>query len=162
MKIAVYAGSFDPPTNGHLWMVQQGLELFDRLIVAIGNNPSKSYSFTIEERLEMLKSSLPSCERLTIAHFDHRYLVDYAKDEGASYILRGIRSPADYEYERVMRHINADLAPDIITTFLMPPRDISEVSSSMVKGLIGPDGWQDLVRRYVPPEVFTTLCERTK
>ena len=157
MRTAVYAGSFDPPTNGHLWMIERGLELFDRLIVAIGDNPSKSYTFSIEERLNLLQASIPSCERLSIAHFHNRYLVDYANTQEATFILRGIRSPDDYEYERVMRHINADLGPGITTTFLMPPRDIAEVSSSMVKSLIGPEGWQDTVRRYVPAPVFEAL-----
>lgn len=157
MRTAVYAGSFDPPTNGHLWMIERGLELFDRLIVAIGDNPSKAYTFTITDRLALLRASVPSCERLTIAHFDNRYLVDYAREQNAEFILRGIRGPNDYEYERVMRHINADLAPRVTTTFLMPPRDIAEVSSSMVKSLIGPQGWQDTVRRYVPDPVFLKL-----
>lgn len=157
MRTAVYAGSFDPPTNGHVWMIDQGLKLFDHLYVAIGSNPAKTYTFTVEERLKMLRDSIPSCERLTIAHFDNRYLVNYANEVGAQYILRGIRSPNDYEYERVMRHINADMSPDITTTFLMPPRDIAELSSSMVKGLIGPEGWEDPVRRYVPACVFDQL-----
>lgn len=157
MRTAVYAGSFDPPTNGHLWMIKTGLELFDRLIVAIGNNPSKQYSFDVATRLQLLQDAVPSCERLEIAHFDHRYLVDYAKQCKAQYILRGIRSPHDYEYERVMRHINADMAQEITTVFLMPPRDMAEVSSSMIKSLIGPDGWEEIVRRYVPVPVFEAL-----
>lgn len=161
MRTAVYAGSFDPPTNGHLWMIERGLELFDRLIVAIGDNPAKQYTFSIDERLDLLKRSIPSCERLQIAHFDNRYLVHYARDQQAQFILRGIRSTEDYEYERVMRHINDDLAPQITTTFLMPPRDIAEVSSSMVKELIGPNGWQDMVRRYVPAAVFEALETRS-
>ena len=160
MRTAVYAGSFDPPTNGHLWMIERGLELFDRLIVAIGDNPAKSYSFTVEERLELLRSSAPNNERLTIEFFNNRYLVDFAKYKNAQYILRGIRSPHDYEYERVMRHINSDMAPDITTTFLMPPRDIAEVSSSMIKSLTGPDGWEETVRRYVPGPVFTALAAK--
>lgn len=157
MRSAVYAGSFDPPTNGHLWMIQRGLEMFDRLIVAIGSNPSKSYSYSVEERLEMLRASVPKSDRLEIDYFDNRYLVDYAKKKNATYILRGIRSPNDYEYERVMRHINADMAPEITTAFLMPPRDIAELSSSMIKSLTGPDGWEETVGRYVPPEVFKVL-----
>jgi len=157
MRIAVYAGSFDPPTNGHLWMIERGLEMFDRLIVAIGSNPSKTYSYSLEERLEMLRESVPESDRLEVAHFDNRYLVDYAKKQDAIYILRGIRSPGDYEYERVMRHINADMAPDITTVFLMPPRDIAELSSSMIKSLTGPEGWEETVRRYVPPQVFEAL-----
>jgi pantetheine-phosphate adenylyltransferase len=160
MRTAVYAGSFDPPTNGHLWMIERGLELFDRLIVAIGNNPSKSYSFSVDRRIELLRASVPSCERLTITHFDNRYLVDYAATMGADSILRGIRSSDDYEYERVMRHINADMAPQITTIFLMPPREMAEVSSSMIKGLIGPEGWEEIVSRYVPGPVFDELARR--
>jgi len=160
MRTAVYAGSFDPPTNGHLWMIERGLEMFDCLIVAIGSNPSKSYSFSVEERLELLKASTVKCDRLVFSHFDNRYLVDYAKKMDAKYILRGIRSPNDYEYERVMRHINSDMAPEITTVFLMPPRDIAELSSSMIKSLIGPVGWEETVRRYVPAPVFSALAAR--
>jgi pantetheine-phosphate adenylyltransferase len=162
MRTAVYAGSFDPPTKGHIWMIEQGLEMFDRLIVAIGDNPSKRYSFTVEERLELLRASTVASENLTIAHFDNRYLVDYAKKRDAKYVLRGIRSPNDYEYERVMRHINADMAPEITTVFLMPPRDIAEVSSNMVKSLIGPKGWETTVHRYVPDPVFEMISRRAE
>ena len=160
MQTAVYAGSFDPPTNGHLWMISQGLALFDRLVVAIGQNPSKNYVFSTEERIDLLRSSIPSCERLTITHFDNRYLVDYAKEVGAEFILRGIRSPGDYEYERVMRHINSDMAPDINTVFLMPPREMAELSSSMVMGMVGPEGWGKTVRRYLPSPVFDALVTK--
>ena len=160
MQTAVYAGSFDPPTNGHLWMISQGLALFDRLVVAIGQNPSKNYVFSTEERIDLLRSSIPSCERLTITHFDNRYLVDYAKEVGAEFILRGIRSPGDYEYERVMRHINSDMAPDINTVFLMPPREMAELSSSMVMGMVGPESWGKTVRRYLPSPVFDALVTK--
>lgn len=160
MRTAVYAGSFDPLTNGHLWMIEKGLELFDRLYVVIGNNPSKTYTFSVEERLAQLQQAIPSCERLTISSFENRYLVNYAQSVEAQYILRGIRSSNDYEYERVMRHINEDIEPSITTTILMPPRDIAELSSSMVKSLIGPEGWQDSVRRYVPEAVFKSLQDR--
>ena len=161
MRIAVYAGSFDPPTNGHLWMIRQGLELFDHLYVAIGDNPSKNYTFTRDQRLEFLNDAIPSCERLTISHFHNRFLVDYAEEVGASHIIRGIRSPQDYEYERVMRNINGDMAPDIATVFLMPPREIADISSSMVKSLVGPADWQESVRRHVPQNVFSALEELT-
>lgn len=141
-------------------MISQGLALFDRLVVAIGQNPSKNYVFSTEERIELLRTSLPSCERLTITHFDNRYLVDYAKEVDAEFILRGIRSSGDYEYERVMRHINSDMAPDINTVFLMPPREMAELSSSMVIGMIGPEGWEKTVRRYVPAPVFDALVAK--
>ncbi len=157
MRIAVYAGSFDPPTKGHIWMIEQGVSMFDKLIVAIGDNPSKRYSFSVEERLQLLRDSTSHLEHLEIAHFDNRYLVDYARKMKADFVLRGIRSPHDYEYERVMRHINADMAPEITTVFLMPPRDIAEVSSNMVKSLIGPQGWEETVQRYVPDPVFRMI-----
>ena len=136
--------------------------MFDKLIVAIGDNPSKRYSFSVEERLELLKESTSHLDGLEVAHFDNRYLVDYAKEVNAGFILRGIRSSHDYEYERVMRYINGDMAPDITTVLLMPPRDIAELSSNMVKGLIGPEGWEDTVRRYVPDPVFDLITKSIK
>ncbi len=154
---AVYAGSFDPLTNGHLWMVEQGLRLFDHLTVAIGINPEKRYTYGLEERLDILRASLPDSDSLEIAHFENRYLVDYAAEVGAGYILRGIRSAQDYEFERGMRHMNAQLDGTISTVFLMPPSSLSELSSSMVKGLVGPEGWEEHVQKLVPAPVFEAL-----
>ena len=143
-------------------MIEQGVAMFDKLIVAIGDNPSKRYSFSVEERLELLMESTSPFDGLEVAHFNNRYLVDYAKEVKADFILRGIRSSHDYEYERVMRYINGDMAPDITTVLLMPPRDIAELSSNMVKGLIGPEGWEDTVRRYVPDPVFDLITKSVK
>ncbi|NRB44371.1 MAG: pantetheine-phosphate adenylyltransferase [Verrucomicrobiales bacterium] len=154
---AVYAGSFDPLTNGHLWMIEQGLSLFDHLTIAIGINPEKNYTYGIEDRLNILKKTLPESDNLNIAYFENLYLVDYATEIGASYILRGIRSANDYEFERGMRHTNSQLKKDITTVFLMPPRDLAEVSSSMVKGLIGPEGWEEHVAKMVPAPVFEEI-----
>lgn len=154
---AVYAGSFDPLTNGHLWIIKQAASLFSKLIVAVGTNPDKKYTFSHAERLRMIREALQDYPHVEIADFHNRYLVDFAKEHGATTMIRGIRSPQDYEYERVMRHINADMAPEITTIFLMPPRDIAELSSSMVKGLIGPIGWEEQVKRYVPENVFRLL-----
>jgi len=155
----VYAGSFDPLTVGHLWMIEQGVTLFDHLTVAIGINSDKRYSFSLEERLAMLRESLAKYRRLTIASFSSTYLIHYAQQIRATHILRGIRSMNDYDYERAMRHVNSDLNPAIATVFLMPPRSIAEVSSSMVKGLIGPKGWQKVVRPYVPEAVYRRLVK---
>ena len=159
-RIAVYAGSFDPLTNGHLWMIKQGARMFDELIVAIGDNPDKHYTFSHEERMTMLRVALSDMPDVRIAEFHNRFLVDFANEHGATFMLRGIRSTQDYEYERVMRHINADMAPKVCTVFLMPPRDTAELSSSMIKGLIGPDGWESEVSRYVPHNVFAMLKEK--
>lgn len=157
MRRAVYAGSFDPVTNGHLWMIEQGVKLFDELIVAMGENPDKRYTFNSAERLQMLRDSTGHLPHLRVESFENQFLVRYAKSTGANYILRGVRTASDYEFERTMRYINGDLFSDIETVFLMPPREITEVSSTMVKGLVGPEGWQDVVRKYVPEPVYRRL-----
>ncbi len=158
-KLGVYAGSFDPLTIGHLWMIEQGVRLFDRLTVAVGVNPDKRYSFGVEERLDMLRQSTRQFPNVSVASFSNRYLIHYAEGLGATHILRGIRTESDYEFERTMRNVNGDLDPGICTVFLMPPRGIAEVSSSMVRGLIGPLGWQKIVQKYVPGPVYKRLLK---
>jgi len=159
-KLAVYAGSFDPLTIGHLWMIEQGAALFPQLIVAIGINPEKSYAFTVNERIDMLRQSTRRFRNLKVSSFTDQFLISYAQSIGATHILRGIRSESDYEFERAMRNINGDLSPRVTTVFLMPPRAIAEVSSSMVKGLIGPAGWKRIVREYVPRPVYEKLLKK--
>lgn len=154
MRKAVYAGSFDPITNGHLWMIEQGSELFDRLVVAIGINPDKRYTFSLDERVDMLRRSTKTLPNVEVQTFENQFLVNYASSVDARYVLRGIRTEGDYEYERGMRHINSDLNPQIVTTFLMPPREIAEISSSLVKGLVGPEGWEGVVEGYLPRNVY--------
>ena len=161
-RLGVYAGSFDPLTVGHLWMIEQGVRLFDRLIVAIGVNPEKKYSFALPERLTMLEASTKQFPNVAVASFTNRYLIHYAQSVGATHILRGIRTESDYEFERTMRNLNGDLDPAICTLFLMPPRGIAEVSSSMVRGLIGPVGWEQIVRKYVPGAVYKKLLARAE
>ena len=156
-KVGVYAGSFDPVTNGHFWMIDEGLNLFDELIVAVGVNPSKKTMFTLDERLAVLKRYMCTTPHSYVMSFENKYLVEFAKEVGANYILRGIRNSVDSEFERGMRNINQDLAPDIQTVFLMPPRHLAEVSSSLVKGLVGPDGWKSVVSNYVNPVVLEML-----
>ena len=156
-NLCVYAGSFDPPTQGHMFMIREGSRLFRRLIAAVGTNADKRYTFSIDERVEMLCASTKEFDNVEIDHFEGRFLVDYAKSVGANYILRGIRSNQDYEFEHAMRNINGDINPDIMSVFMMPPREICEVSSSFVKGLVGPQGWQEVIRPYVPPPVYEKL-----
>ena len=154
LRRAVYAGSFDPVTNGHMHMIREGARMFDELVVAIGSNPDKRYTFGLEERLEFLRLSVAGIENVKLDHFENMFLVDYANTLEADYILRGIRNPNDYEYERGMRHINEDMNPRVVTVFLIPPRQISEVSSSFVKGLVGPRGWERVVKEYLPAAIY--------
>jgi len=156
----LYGGSFDPITVGHLWMIEQGARLFEELVVAIGINPDKKYTFPLKDRLAMLRESTNGFKNLRIETFENKYLVQYASAIGAKFVLRGIRSEADYEYERAMRHINSDLNADVTTLFLMPPREIAEVSSSLVKGLVGPQGWEKVVQKYVPEPVYKRFVDK--
>ncbi|MBG90113.1 MAG: pantetheine-phosphate adenylyltransferase [Verrucomicrobiales bacterium] len=157
MKRAVYAGSFDPLTNGHVWMIEEGAKLFDELIVAIGINPDKQYTFNLDDRLTFLQDAVGGRPHVKIDSFENQFLVHYAAQLDAGFILRGIRTETDYDYERGMRHINSDLRPEVTSVFLIPPREIAEVSSSFVKGLIGPDGWEEIVKQYVPEGVYRAL-----
>lgn len=156
---AVYAGSFDPITNGHLWMIRQASRVFDELIVAIGVNPDKRALFGLPERLEMVRETIADVPNVRVASFENMFLMHYARQVEAQFIVRGIRNEFDYGFERGMRHINAELSADALTVFLMPPRDLAEVSSSFVKGLVGPEGWEAVVGRYVPPAVGRRLVD---
>src|SRR5438876_743443 len=115
---AVYAGSFDPITNGHMYMIREGARLFDELVVAIGINPDKRYTFSLAQRMDFLKQTTGEIGKIRLDHFSNLFLVDYAHKIGARYILRGIRNPNDYEYERAMRYINSDIDPRLTTVFL--------------------------------------------
>lgn len=159
MRRAVYAGSFDPPTNGHMFMIEEGAKLFEELVVAIGVNPDKRSSYTLEKRLALLEAVTGHLKNVRVTSFEHEFLIRYAAKVGASHVLRGIRSTIDFEYEKTMRQVNADLEPDVTTVFLVPPRHLAETSSSFVKGLVGPVGWREVVRKFVPPPVFEAILE---
>lgn len=155
---AVYAGSFDPVTNGHLWMIERGAELFDRLIVAVGINPDKPYTYSLEQRLGWLRSISRRFGNVEVSHYENLFLARFAENVGAQFILRGIRNEEDYAYERTMRNVNADLHPGLTTVFLMPPREFCEISSSLVKGMVGTREWQAVVGQYVPADVLNDLA----
>lgn len=158
-KTAVYAGSFDPITNGHLWIIEQSAKLFDKLIVAIGENAEKKYTFSLEERIELIQATTAKLSNVEVTHFNNQFLVSYAKSIGAGFIVRGIRNYTDYDYEKSIRHINSDLSKEITTVFLMPPRNFAEVSSSMVKGLIGSAGWEKIAKKYLPEPVLQKMID---
>ena len=160
MRNAVYAGSFDPITNGHLWMIEQSAALFDFVTIAIGVNPNKKTTFTIEERTQMILGAVSHLNNFDVASFEFQYLVNYASEIKAGWLVRGLRSVDDFEYEKVMKYVNHDLNRHVETIFLMPPRELVEVSSSFVKGLVGPDGWQNVVSMYLPKKVSDKFVEK--
>ena len=129
---AIYPGSFDPITNGHLDLIERGSLLFDRLIVAVLTNLEKSPLFSVEERMEMLRQVTREIERVTVERFSG-LLVDYARAKQARAILRGVRAFSDYEYELQMALMNRKLAPEVETVFLMPAESYVYISSRMVK-----------------------------
>ncbi len=153
---ALYPGTFDPPTNGHLDLIQRGSKLFEHLTVAILKNPVKNPLFTVEERVEMLRDLTKSLGNVSVATFDG-LMVDFARQQGATAVLRGIRAISDYEHEFQMALMNRRLAPEIETVFLQPAGRYSFVSSRMVKEVFSFGGD---VTGLVPPNVIKRLRGR--
>lgn len=136
MRKAIFPGSFDPLTNGHLDVIQRSSPLFDEIVVAILNNPEKNPMFTVGERVEMIEEILPSVAhedcKVTVASFSG-LTAEFAKQSGATAIVRGIRAVSDYEYELRMALMNRKLEPTIETVFLMADEEYSYVSSTLMK-----------------------------
>jgi pantetheine-phosphate adenylyltransferase len=153
---ALYPGTFDPPTNGHVDLIQRGAKIFDSLTVAILVNPVKNPLFTVEERVEMLQEVTDTIGNVTVATFNGM-MVDFARKQGAATVLRGIRAISDYEYEFQMALMNRRLAPEIETVFLQPAGRYSFVSSRMVKEVFSFGGD---VTGLVPPNVLKRLRAR--
>jgi pantetheine-phosphate adenylyltransferase len=153
---ALYPGTFDPPTNGHVDLITRGSKLFSHLTVAILVNPVKNPLFTVEERVEMLKEVTGSIENVSIATFNG-LMVEFARQQGVSAVLRGIRAISDYEYEFQMALMNRRLAPEIETVFLQPAGRYSFISSRMLKEVFSLGGD---VTGLVPPNVLKRLRAR--
>jgi pantetheine-phosphate adenylyltransferase len=135
MVKALYPGTFDPPTNGHIDLIQRGAKIFGHLTVAVLNNPVKNPLFTVAERVEMLEEVVRPLENVSVATFDG-LMVEFARQQGAHAVLRGIRAISDYEYEFQMALMNRRLAPEIETVFLQPAGRYSFISSRMVKEVV--------------------------
>lgn len=156
-RVAVYPGTFDPLTNGHVDIIQRGAALFDRIVVAILINPTKSPLFTIEERLEMARAVFKSRPGVEVDTFDG-LLVDYARRRQASVIVRGLRAISDFEYEMQMALMNRHLSSTIETILMMPAESYTYLSSRLVKEVFALGG---SVRGLVPDLVEVRLKEKT-
>ena len=155
-RIAVYPGTFDPVTNGHLDLADRGRRHFDRLIIAILSNEGKEPLFTVDERIELLREAVAGWDNVSVESFDG-LLVDYAKRIGASMILRGIRAVTDLEYEMQMAMMNRQMYDGLETVFMVPSEKFSYVSSRLVREVARLGGSpEDLV----PPNVVKALARR--
>ena len=154
--VAIYPGSFDPITSGHLDLIERGARLFDNLIVSILRNETKEPLFTVEERMDMLSEVVGDYPNVHVDCFDG-LLVEYAASKGATVLLRGIRAVSDYEYELQMALMNRRLRSDIETVFLLAGEAHSFISSRLVKEVISLGG---NIAGLVPPCVETRLRHR--
>ena len=131
-KIALYPGTFDPITNGHIDLVKRAAKLFDEVVVSIASSSKKIPLFTLEERIELAEKVMSHCPNVKVKGFDV-LLVDFAKQENANVLIRGLRAISDFEYEFQLASMNRNLEPDIESLFLMPADEYSFISSSLVK-----------------------------
>jgi pantetheine-phosphate adenylyltransferase len=154
--LAIYPGSFDPITCGHLDVIQRGARIFDRFVIAVLRNEQKNPLFPVEEREVMVREAVRAYPHVEVDAFDG-LLVDYARHKGAGVIVRGIRAVSDYEYELQMALMNRRLAPEIETMFMMAGEVYSFISSRLVKEVIRLGG---NISELVPPEVEVRLRNR--
>ncbi len=155
-RLAVYAGSFDPVTNGHLDLIDRAAALFDRVIVAIGFHPTRKPLFSGAERMALLKQVSSHLPNVTVGSFDG-LLIDFCKKQGARVIVRGLRAATDFEYELQIAHANADLEPSIDTIFLPTRTNYGFVSASLVREIASHKGD---VSRYAPLVVREALTKK--
>jgi|SRR5690554_901686 len=148
MKRAVFPGSFDPITNGHFDIIQRSLHLFDEIIIAIGINADKKYMFTLEERQHFIKETFKNEPKIKVDTYTG-LTIDYCKSVDANFLLRGLRNPADFEFEKAIAHANR-LVSNLETVFLLTSADTSYISSSIVRDFIRNNGDYTLL---VPPAV---------
>lgn len=155
-SLAIYPGTFDPITNGHLDLVKRGKRIFGEIIIAVAPNPKKQPLFTIEERLRLIRESIAGMEDVTVEAFNG-LLVDYVRSRKAIAIIRGLRAVSDFEYELQIALMNRRLDPEIETVFMMPSEEYSFLTSSLVKEVSSFGG---SVKGLVPEVVEKALREK--
>lgn len=153
MKIAIFPGSFDPITIGHVDIVKRSIPLFDKIIVAIGVNTQKKYLFSLEQRTEWIKDVFKEYPTIEVSSYNG-LTINYCKEIGAQYLLRGIRSASDFEYEKTIAHLNHTMESQIETILMLSPPEYSSISSTIVREIILGKGD---VSKFVPKEIVKNL-----
>ncbi|MGM0124347.1 pantetheine-phosphate adenylyltransferase [Enterococcus sp. AZ194] len=156
-KIALFPGSFDPLTNGHLDTITRGAALFDEVVVGVFVNTSKKSFFTPKEKVQLIEASVSDLKNVRVILQEHDLTVDVANALGAKFLLRGIRSVKDYEYEKDIAQMNQHLSPDLETVFLLASPEYSHISSSILKEVIQFGGD---VEKYLPPVINQAIVEK--
>ena len=156
--IAIYPGTFDPVTRGHIDIVERACKMFDRVIIGVADSPAKQPFFNLDERLELLQVVFADVDNVSVKPFSG-LLIDFARDCGASIIVRGLRAISDFEYEVQLAGMNRSLAPEIETVFLTAAQRYAFVSSSLVREIARLDGD---VSEFLHPEILRRLTEKLK
>lgn len=157
-KIALFPGSFDPITKGHKSIVERALPMFDKIVVAVGTNTAKNSVFPLEKRIEWIEKTFAQYDNVEVVTFNS-LTVDFCREIGAKYILRGLRNSTDFQYERNIARINQELAEEIETIFLMTKPDDAAISSSLVREILsfGRD-----VSQFIPEEITININDISK
>lgn len=159
MKRAIYAGTFDPITNGHLDVLKRARLMFDEVIIAVATNDSKTPLFNTQERLQLIRENVRDCTGITVELLEG-LTVDFARSRNAIAVVRGLRAVSDFEYEFQMAQMNRHLAPDIETIFLMPSQAYFYTSSHLVKQVAHFDSSR--IGQFVPPNVMAALKNKSR
>jgi len=153
---SMYAASFDPITKGHEWIIKNAP---GSLTILVANNAAKKHHFTLQQRFNLVTQSVMNVGRDRTGSLDvlmmneNVYLADFAKEKKIAYLIRGVRGVADYEYEKAYADVNRSIEDGLIHLLMVPPPELSAVSSSLVRSLVGPKGWEAVVSKYVPLHV---------
>lgn len=158
MKVCAFAGTFDPITNGHVYVIEKCLECFDKVVVAVGINQDKKPLFDIEKRKDIIKNVFKDNDRVEVKEFDG-LLVDFLKKEEIKINVRGIRDEVDYKYETKMSRFNLDMFPEIITVYIPTPSQLVHVSSSAVRNIMS---YGQEPEKYLPSPSLDAVKEKLK